>query len=204
MSSHHFVKEGQEPGLLIAGPIDSGFLFQLLEWSPKVVVLQEAVEYVISLGIKIDVVVCDHRHYESLEAALDFQKPVQFIVLDEKNPSLISSGLKVLAGQPHSAVNIIGEITKEEMKLLAGLSAMDMVIWDYTYRWTCCRSGQYRKWVAKGHLFVTSMLDNISIHADAQVEKSQHEGYMRIHMLHDGLVTFKSDQKIFWLGEYIN
>ena len=56
MSSHHFVKEKQEPALIIADldGFDEEYLGQLLEWSPTVLVPSHLVEKVISLGIKID------------------------------------------------------------------------------------------------------------------------------------------------------
>ena len=56
MSSHHIIREKQEPALIIAnGEACSGELLgQLLEWSPFIVVLDSAIHRVLDLGIKVD------------------------------------------------------------------------------------------------------------------------------------------------------
>ena len=59
MSSHHIVREKQEPALYIhhLGNFDEENLGQLLEWSPTIVVAASEYEKALSLGIKIDVVI---------------------------------------------------------------------------------------------------------------------------------------------------
>ena len=58
MSSHHIVRENQEPALFIANPecLAQEYLDQLLEWSPTIITLSEHYELLRSLEIKIDVV----------------------------------------------------------------------------------------------------------------------------------------------------
>jgi thiamine pyrophosphokinase len=57
MSSHHIVRDDQEPALIIANgaSCDPELLGQLLEWSPLVIVLDSAMERVMKLDIKVDV-----------------------------------------------------------------------------------------------------------------------------------------------------
>ena len=57
MSSHHIVRDDQEPALIIAnGAVcKPELLGQLLEWSPLVVVLDSAMERVMELDVKVDV-----------------------------------------------------------------------------------------------------------------------------------------------------
>jgi thiamine pyrophosphokinase len=57
MSSHHIIRDKQEPALIIANgeACSMDILDQLLEWSPTVIVLDGAIDRVISLGIKVDV-----------------------------------------------------------------------------------------------------------------------------------------------------
>lgn len=59
MSSHHIVKEKQEPALYIdeLGNFNEELLGQLLEWSPTLLVNGENYEKIISLGLKVDVLV---------------------------------------------------------------------------------------------------------------------------------------------------
>ena len=61
MSSHHIVRDDQEPALIIANgaACQPEFLGQLLEWSPLVVVLDAAMERVMELDIKVDVLLGD-------------------------------------------------------------------------------------------------------------------------------------------------
>lgn len=55
MSSHHFVKENQEPALLIlcteAIPFEK--LQEILEWSPTVITTEGCIEKVLGWGIKM-------------------------------------------------------------------------------------------------------------------------------------------------------
>ena len=61
MSSHHIVRDDQEPALIIANgaACHEELLGQVLEWQPLVIVLDSAIERVINLNIKVDVVLGD-------------------------------------------------------------------------------------------------------------------------------------------------
>ena len=61
MSSHHIVRDDQEPALIIANGASCSMelLNQLLEWQPLVIVLDSAMERVVELGIKVDVLLGD-------------------------------------------------------------------------------------------------------------------------------------------------
>ena len=61
MSSHHIVRDDQEPALIIANGASCSeeLIGQLLEWSPLVIVLDSAMDRVLELGIKIDVLLGD-------------------------------------------------------------------------------------------------------------------------------------------------
>lgn len=56
MSSHHFVKEGQEPSVIVLGDIsDWEILGGTLEWSPKVIANNEGYHALSGAGVKVDV-----------------------------------------------------------------------------------------------------------------------------------------------------
>ncbi|WP_183557163.1 thiamine diphosphokinase [Mucilaginibacter sp. SP1R1] len=64
MSSHHIVREKQEPALLVLG-IDSfpeELLGQLLEWSPTVITTPHTAEKLDASGIKVDWMITDGDH----------------------------------------------------------------------------------------------------------------------------------------------
>lgn len=54
MSSHHIVRDNQEPALLIETVAEQELLNQLLEWSPIVVVTDKVLTEILLTGIKID------------------------------------------------------------------------------------------------------------------------------------------------------
>src|SRR6202012_5572544 len=60
-SSHHIVREKQEPALLILGldNFPDELLGQLLEWSPTVIVTPQTADKVHALEIKIDWLITD-------------------------------------------------------------------------------------------------------------------------------------------------
>ena len=56
MSSHHIVREKQEPALLVLGldNFPDELLGQLLEWSPTVITTSQTAEKLVVNGTKID------------------------------------------------------------------------------------------------------------------------------------------------------
>ena len=82
MSSHHIVREKQEPALIIANgeACSEDLLGQLLEWSPFVLVLDGAIDRVLNRGIKIDVLFGDFDHLDiDLEDLKSSQFPIEII-----------------------------------------------------------------------------------------------------------------------------
>ena len=77
MSSHHIVKENQEPALLILNTEAIPFekLQELLEWSPTVIVTESSLEKAVGWGIKIDVVLAAAERIQSLTQTLQHQVP---------------------------------------------------------------------------------------------------------------------------------
>ena len=79
MSSHHFVKEGQEPALFILDNIAFRYAESLLEWVPLVMVADSVLESVLQWGIKIDVVLQSKYSIEFIEDLIKDQGPVETI-----------------------------------------------------------------------------------------------------------------------------
>ena len=96
MSSHHIVKENQEPALLILNTETIRFekTQELLEWSPTVIVTEACLEKALGWGIKIDVVLAPAERIQSLTQTLHHQAPIQFILFEDESkiiPYLILS-----------------------------------------------------------------------------------------------------------------
>ncbi len=109
MSSHHFVKENQEPALIIANgmPCNESLLGELLEWSPYVIVLDGAYEKVISLGIKFDVLLGDFdRLNQSINGLID-QSDIEIIHTPNQDKTDLEKALDFLISKGQKEVNIV-------------------------------------------------------------------------------------------------
>src|SRR6186997_3323184 len=111
MSSHHFVKEGQEPALFILDNIPFHHAESLLEWVPLVMVADRALEIVLQWGIKIDIVLQDQYSFEVLEDLVQDQGPIQILISDRHH--IVKTGLQYLDKNGYDAVNLLG-IPREE------------------------------------------------------------------------------------------
>ncbi len=109
MSSHHIVRDEQEPALLIANgeACQYELLGQLLEWSPIVVVLDSAVWRVLDLGINIDVLLGDFDRGLDLDAVRARQYPLEIIHAPDQNKTDLEKGLEYLIERGIPAVNIV-------------------------------------------------------------------------------------------------
>ena len=109
MSSHHIVKEKQEPALIIANgeSCSEELLGQLLEWSPFIVVLDHAIYRVLELGIKIDVWMGDFDHHHDFEQIRQSQDPLEIITTPDQDKTDLEKAIDFLIERGFPAANII-------------------------------------------------------------------------------------------------
>ncbi len=109
MSSHHIVRDDQEPALIIANgaACHDELLGQLLEWSPLVVVLDSAIERVIDLNIKVDVVLGDFDRGFNPHEILKSQYPVEIIHAPDQNKTDLEKAFDYLIARKIPAANVI-------------------------------------------------------------------------------------------------
>lgn len=141
MSSHHIVREKQEPALLIAGlnNFDDELLGQLLEWSPTVVVTAAVAEQVQSRGIKIDWLVADEM--------TDVQQ-LDIKLVSPGNEQPILSALEQLIAQGYPAVNLITDELDIAM-LTPFFEQIDLVVFYDRKKIVAAHNG-FRKWKPAG------------------------------------------------------
>jgi thiamine pyrophosphokinase len=109
MSSHHIVRDDQEPALIIANgaACSSELLGQLLEWSPLVIVLDSAIERVIDLGIKIDVLLGDFDRGFDPEVYKTTQYPIEIVYTHDQEKTDLEKAFDYLIERKIPAVNVV-------------------------------------------------------------------------------------------------
>ena len=109
MSSHHIVRDDQEPALIIANGASCSeeLIGQLLEWSPLVIVLDSAMDRVLELGIKIDVLLGDFDCDFNPEIYLEKQYPLEIVHTPNQDKTDLDKAFDYLITKGHKAVNVI-------------------------------------------------------------------------------------------------
>ncbi len=126
MSSHHIVRDDQEPALIIANgeSCSSELLGQLLEWSPLVVVLDSAMHRVVELGIKVDVLIGDFDHGFDPESYKDTQYPLEIIHVKEQNSTDLEKAFKYLVERDIPSANVIWATGKRMDHTITNLTSL--------------------------------------------------------------------------------
>ena len=188
MSSHHIIREKQEPAILIMSfdGFSSENLGQLLEWSPTVIIDHAIYEEADSYGIKIDVVI-----------AADTEFAVQAntkIVLSEGDE--LEDGLKYLTGEGYPAVNVITDkFALKDYALFVDL--IDLVIYTSGKKIYPVKSG-FSKWL--------SVAEDIEIYNEAinlhmsGLTKVSDKLYRTVK---DGFFVITFDQDFIFISENI-
>lgn len=173
MSSHHIVKENQEPALLILDfqALHRGLLDQLLEWSPTIIVDEYSVDFLLSAEIKVDVVFSNKE--------LPFlQAQTKLLSIDD---SYLGTALSYLVSKSYPAVNIL--CTRIDPLLMNFASAINIVAYCDNKRHVFVQ-GHYEKWKPKGEKvyvnprLINSQLGLIPIEADTFETKN--DGFFRL------------------------
>ncbi len=109
MSSHHIVRDDQEPALIIANgaSCSSDLLGQLLEWSPIVIVLDNAIDRVLQLDIKVDVLLGDFDDNFNPEIYKDKQYPLEIVHTPNQDKTDLEKAFDYLISKNHKAVNVV-------------------------------------------------------------------------------------------------
>jgi thiamine pyrophosphokinase len=109
MSSHHIVRDDQEPALIIANgeACSQELLGQLLEWSPLIIVLDSAIERVLELGIKVDVLLGDFDRGFDVNYYKEKQYPLEIVYAPNQDKTDLEKAFDYLIEKGHKAVNVI-------------------------------------------------------------------------------------------------
>lgn len=153
MSSHHIVREDQEPALFILSAEALSFekVQELLEWSPTVMVAEWEVNKVKDWRIKIDVVLCGETSLERLKEELADQAPIKFISFHSAEDCL-ATGMYFLLAAKYKAVNILTNST-DAFSFLSTFNNIDMDAFINNQKWSFIQKMKFEKWVEQGTKF---------------------------------------------------
>lgn len=126
MSSHHIVRDDQEPALIIANgaACSNELLGQLLEWSPLVIVLDSAIERVLELGIKVDVLLGDFDRGFDANYYKEKQYPIEIVHTPDQNKTDLEKAFDYLFERNIPAVNVVWATGKRADHTITNLTNM--------------------------------------------------------------------------------
>jgi thiamine pyrophosphokinase len=187
MSSHHIVREKQEPALLILSldEFDDEQLGQLLEWSPTVVATSLVAEQLHAFGIKIDWIITDER-------VQDLQSDVKHLSTNHKQTNI--AALDYLVDKGYPAVNIVtDELNLEQYQPYA--DKITLVIFYQQQKLYRIESG-FSKWKPAGDAIrIISQAKNLKTQG---LQQTAGDAYVTIA---DGFFSLQFDNSTLFIAE---
>lgn len=187
MSSHHIVREKQEPALLVLGleGFPEELLGQLLEWSPTLVTTPFTAEKLNTFGIKVDWIITDEDKEE-------LQSDVKLI--SSGDDTLTGAALKYLIKQNYPAVNIVTDIL--ELNDYEGYAdKINLVIFYQQQKIYAVNSG-FSKWKPAGEV-IRLLLTPVGLNYSG-LEQTTPDSYKTTH---DGFFTLQFEQPFLFIAE---
>jgi thiamine pyrophosphokinase len=189
MSSHHIVREKQEPALLVLGldTFPAELLGQLLEWNPTVIASQQTAKSLIDYGIKIDWIITN-------DATGNLQSDVKHMPIG--NDTIAEAALKYLVTHNYPAVNII----TDEFHLkdyLFFVDKIDLVIFHADQKVYAVNSG-FSKWKPAG-----DKIELLTNPQELHYQGLQPVGKHSFRTTHDGFFNLQFAQPFLFIAENI-
>ncbi len=201
MSSHHIIRDEQEPALIILDPlaIDREHLNGLLEWSPTILVSDKHAQQLINWGVKIDLVITSPDSYFD-----NSQKELfDHLVLDD-NRSELDGGLTYLLKKNHHSVNVVGNPDNEPVFLHPLIGQMNCVLFEANKKIIMVRTGIHRKWYSAHIMLTIQPLEMMYLSSDGlfeDLENQKVDDELRLITTEDGILKLQSNLKPFLLVE---
>lgn len=173
MSSHHIVRDNQEPALLFldSDNCNSELLNQLLEWSPFIIATEDSNTFLKIRDVKPDVILSSNSSMnENIERAFE-----------------------ILIKGEHEGVNIFTSIDNQKSFIDKNIQVS---VFSGKWKWTFIKSGILKKWFpAETQL---KILEDQRVYISDQKGDTLDIN----QIVKEGLISFQSKQG-FWLGEKI-
>lgn len=189
MSSHHIVREKQEPALLVLGLDDfpDELLGQLLEWSPTVITTRQTAEKLNAYGIKIDWIITD-RDNEILQSDIK--------LMPAGNDPVLQVALKYLILQAYPAVNIITD--KFELTDYQHFAEKINLVIFYNHKKIYAVNPGFNKWKPAGEII--EVLNPVNTLRFEGLEYTNDNSYVTIR---DGFFSLQFDAPFLFIAEEV-
>lgn len=186
MSSHHIVREKQEPALYIdeIGNFDEELLGQLLEWSPTLLVNHSSYDKISSWNLKVDVLVNGKK-----ENVQEHTK----LILSSADP--LSTALSYLQQEQYPAVNIITDVF-DAGRYYGWWDKINLVVFTSSHKYYVVSPG-FSVWKPAGTVFKVFGIDQL---APTNLKKLNNGEY---EVIGDGFVKFDFLGLTAFIGEEI-
>ena len=198
MSSHHIVRDDQEPALLLlTDHWRPDFVGNLLEWGPVVLVDAEGLDKVIANEFKLDVVIGTKDQLHQSKSILTYQQPIEFL---EKHHYTSLDALNYLIHSKHKAVNIFTCAGQTFFDLLDPfLHQIDIVVFDDNIKWVYCKTNVFKKWYPNDQIIYVKEGVQIELGEKIKAENS----FIKYKLKAEGFLEAQSATSGFWLGETV-
>lgn len=203
MSSHHVVREHQEPALLLweAKNIAMEVVFQLLEWSPVVATHLQALDLLIHAGIKVDVVFCSTEELDEAKERLAEQHPVKLIAVHGLS---VYDALFYLQKEGAAGVNICTTINNETIEILEKEALLlKMVLFNDTHSFFPLK-GYFEKWLPSSAEVLIQSIGTVELTTNGFMTDCNREGFTgnsQLIVAKDGIVSLMVEKGVLWVGE---
>lgn len=189
MSSHHIVREKQEPALLVLGLQNFSFelLGQLLEWSPTLIATDKTVEHLDADQIKVDWLLTD-------KTSSELQTNIKIIPLNKRDEVTVAMDKLLAEGYP--AVNVVTD-NFQSADYLKFAGKIDVVIYQDNKKIYPVKSG-FSKWKPVG-----DVIEMIDPPVDLICPDWKSLDGNRFQMTADGFFTVNFKQPFLFLSEEV-
>ena len=220
MSSHHIVRDDQEPALIIANGAECNLelLGQLLEWSPIVIVLDSAMDRILDLNIKVDVLLGDFDRGFDPEYYKEKQYPLEIVHTPNQDKTDLEKAFEYLIERNIPAVNVVWATGKRADHTITNITSIVqyrnqlkiVVLDDYSKIFLLPK--RFEKWYTANTLLSLIPIGNVSgIHSENLFYPLNNDtltiGYRTgssNHVLKDGIVIIEHNEGDLLLMECID
>ncbi len=159
MSSHHFVRDGQEPHLLVEHYSAEvlTIIEGLLEWSPTLIVTEQCLEAFLTSGIKVDCIVATVKRKDYFIKNYEYLLPFQ--VIDQHELEIKLTG---------ADANVIVNSEQHVYELYEAHRNTKLCFYTSQQKFFCPNQLVFEKWISAGQsLFIHNMGPTLTVHISA-------------------------------------